>query len=100
MRFLIKVRMPTEAGNHALESPDFVKNLEAGVKAMNAEAFYGCEMDGDRTAIIIASFDTPDKIPAIAEPFFHLGFQVSMHPAMVMDDLKRGVAGWKAMAKR
>lgn len=33
-----------------------------------------------------------DQIPAIAEPFFQMGAKVEFHPAMVLDDLKKGLA--------
>jgi hypothetical protein len=32
-----------------------------------------------------------DKMPAIAEPLFMMGAKVEVHPAMNLDDLKKGI---------
>jgi hypothetical protein len=92
MRFLIRVLIPTEAGNKMIKDPNFVKNIEGFVRDTKAEAAYFTEVNGDRVAIFIADIQSADKIPSIAEPFFMMGAKVEFHPTMVLDDLKKGLA--------
>lgn len=78
-----------------------MEKLEHGLKSLNAEASYFCEKDGERTANIVVSFANPDMIPVVAEPFFQdFGARVKLYPVMLLDDLKRGVAQWQALARK
>lgn len=92
MRFVVRVLIPTEAGNRAIADPNFVKNIEDFMKNTKSEAAYFTEINGDRTAVFIIDISSSDQIPAIAEPFFQMGAKVEFHPAMVLDDLKKGLA--------
>ena len=91
MRFVVRVLIPTEAGNRMVSDPNFVKNIEDFVKNTKSEAAYFTEINGDRTAVFIMDIASNDQIPVIAEPFFMLGAKVEFHPAMVLDDLKKGI---------
>lgn len=91
MRFVVRVLIPTEAGNKMISDPNFVKNIEEFVKNTNCEAAYFTEINGDRTAVFIMDISSNDQIPVIAEPFFMTGAKVEFHPAMVLDDLKKGL---------
>ncbi len=44
--------MPTEAGNLALPDPDFVKNLEGGLKTMNAEARFNAYLAAEKLPVL------------------------------------------------
>jgi hypothetical protein len=92
MRFLVRVLIPTEAGNRMVTDPNFVKNIEDFMKNTKAEAAYFTEINGDRTAAFILNISSNDQIPAIAEPFFMMGAKVEFHPTMVLEDLKKGLA--------
>jgi hypothetical protein len=54
------------------------------------EASYFFEADGDRVAVFIVDMQTPEQIPALAEPLFQwMGAKVEFHPVMSFEDLKK-----------
>ena len=90
MRFLIRAQIPTEAGNKMLQNPKFLQDLEDYIRKAKAEASYFFEAGGDRVMVFIVNMESPDMIPAIAEPLFQgFGARVEFHPVMVFDDLKK-----------
>ena len=85
--------MPTEAGNKAVQDPNFLKNLEDYMNKAKPEAAYFFEAGGDRVAAFVVDMQTPDQIPVLAEPLFTgLGAKVEFHPAMNFDDLKKAMS--------
>lgn len=92
MRFVVRAVIPTEAGNRMVKDPNFIANMENYVKATKAEQAYFLELNGDRTAVFVMDLPSVDRIPAVAEPLFMLGAKVELHPAMTLDDLKKGIA--------
>jgi hypothetical protein len=92
MRFVVRVLIPTEAGNRMIKDPNFIQNIEGFIKNTKAEAAYFMELNGDRTAVFIVDIASTDMIPAIGEPFFFMGAKVEFHPVMLFEDLKKGVA--------
>jgi hypothetical protein len=46
MRFLIRTRIPTEAGNKMVQDPDFLKKLEDYMNKVKPEAAYFLPIDG------------------------------------------------------
>lgn len=92
MRFIVRTIFPTEAGNRAVKDPNFTKNIEDFMKNTKAEAAYFTEINGDRTGVFIVDIPSADMIPVIAEPFFLMGAKIEFHPAMVLDDLKKGLS--------
>ncbi|AIF84521.1 hypothetical protein NTE_02472 [Candidatus Nitrososphaera evergladensis SR1] len=92
MRFVIRAIIPTETGNKMVKDPNFISNMENYIKANKAEAAYFLELNGDRTAVFVLDLPSVDMIPAVAEPLFMLGAKVELHPAMTIDDLKKGIA--------
>ncbi|MEO9364231.1 MAG: hypothetical protein ABI348_10060 [Nitrososphaera sp.] len=97
MRFVVRAIIPTEAGNKAVQDPNFVSNMENYIKSNKAEAAYFMELNGDRTAVFVLDLPSVDRIPAVAEPLFMMGAKVEIRPAMTIDDLKKGIAS--AMGK-
>ena len=92
MRFVVRAMIPTEVGNRAVKDPNFVANMEAYIKANKAEVAYFLELNGERTAVFVLDLPSVDRIPAVAEPLFMMGAKVELHPAMTIDDLKKGIA--------
>lgn len=93
MRFVVRAIMPTEAGNKAVQDPNFLKNLEDYMNKVRPEAAYFFEAGGDRVAVFVVDMQTPDQIPAVAEPLFvGFGAKVELHPAMNFDDLKKAIS--------
>ena len=92
MKFLVRVQIPTEAGNKMVKNPKFIQNLEDYMKKVNTEAAYFFEAGGDRTFAFIVNLDSADMIPSIAEPLFQdIGAKVEFHTVMVFEDLKKAM---------
>jgi hypothetical protein len=53
MRFLIRMHLPTEAGNKLLQDGAAVKNVEDYINPMNAEAAYFVVSDGERLCSLL-----------------------------------------------
>ena len=92
MRMLLKVKIPTEQGNHAVKDGSLGKMLEATVDKLKAEAAYFIAEDGLRCALIFFDMKDSAEMPAIAEPLFlGLGAKLEFVPAMNADDLRKGL---------
>jgi hypothetical protein len=97
MRFIVRAKMPTEAGNRAVQDPNFLKKLEEYMSKVKPEAAYFFEADGDRVAAFVVDMQRVDQIPSIAEPLFQgWGAGVEFHPVMSFDDLKKSLPSIKA----
>jgi hypothetical protein len=92
MRFIVRAKIPTEAGNKMVKDPEFIQNLEEYISKVKAEASYFFEADGNRVCAFVLNMDSVDMIPTIAEPLFQeMGANVEFHPVMSFDDLKKAV---------
>jgi hypothetical protein len=92
MRFLIRAKIPTEAGNKMVQDPNFLKKLEEYINKVKAEASYFYEAEGNRVAAFIVDMQSADQIPVLVEPLFSgMGAHVEIHPVMSLDDLKKGI---------
>jgi hypothetical protein len=92
MRFIVRAKIPTEAGNKMVKDPKFIQNLEEYISKVKAEASYFFEADGNRVCAFVVNMDSVDMIPTIAEPLFQeMGANVEFHPVMSFDDLKKAV---------
>jgi len=92
MRFIVRAKIPTEAGNKMVKDPKFIQNLEEYISKVKAEASYFFEADGNRVCAFVVNMDSVDMIPTIAEPLFQeMGANVEFHPVMSFDDLKMAV---------
>jgi hypothetical protein len=92
MRFLIRAKIPTEAGNKMVQDPNFLKKLEEYINKVKAEATYFFEADGNRVAAFIVDIHNTNQIPVIIEPLFSgMDAHVELHPVMSLDDLKKGM---------
>jgi hypothetical protein len=92
MRFLIRAKIPTEAGNQMVQDPNLLLKLERYINKVKAEATYFFEADGNRVAAFIVDIQSADQIPVLAEPLFSgMGAHVEFHPVMSLDDRKKGI---------
>jgi hypothetical protein len=90
VRFIIRVKIPTEAGNKMVLDPNLLRKLEEYINKVKAEAAYFFEADDNRVAAFIVDVQSADQIPVLAEPLFNgMGANVEFHPVMSLDDLKR-----------
>ena len=91
MRFLIRAKTPTDAGNKMIQDPNFLTKLEEYINKIKPEASYFMPIDGQRSMAFIVNIERNDQIPAIAEQLFQWGATVDVIPVMNFDDLKRGL---------
>ena len=95
MRFIVRAKIPTEAGNKMVKDPNFIRNLEDYMNKIKPEASYFFEVDGKRTMGFVVDMHSTDQIPMLSEPLFQLGAEVEFHPVMSLDDLKKAVSAFK-----
>jgi hypothetical protein len=101
MRFLLKFRIPIEAGNKALDDPEFGNKMQQLLTELNAETAYFTAMEGQRGGYIVVNFDDASKIPVLAEPlFFWLKADVEFIPVMLPEDLAKASTGIDAAVKK
>ncbi len=92
MRFIVRAIIPTEAGNRSIKDPNFIKNIQGFMENSKSEAAYFTELNGDRTCLFFIDMPSVDMMPVIAEPLFQMGAKVEFHPAMNMEELKKGLS--------
>ena len=91
MRTLIKITIPVEAGNKAIQDGTLQKVIGEATERLQPEAAYFLTDRGARSALYVVDMKDPSDIPAIAEPFFiELNAAVEFLPVMNADDLKNG----------
>lgn len=101
MRFLMKVRIPIDAGNTALRNPEFGHKMQELLTAIKAEAACFTTIDGQRGAYIVINMDDTSKMPFIAEPFFlWLKADVEFLPVMLPQDLAKAGPDIAAIVKK
>jgi len=92
MRMMMKCSIPVEAGNRGVKEGILPKTVMAFVEQHRPEASYFIAENGKRTALFFFDLKDPSMIPAVAEPFFmNLGAEITMAPAMNLEDMKTGV---------
>jgi hypothetical protein len=94
MRCLMKVAIPVETGNAAVNDGSLGKTIESILADLKPEAAYFAGDNGKRTGFIFFDLKDASQIPAVAEPWF-LAFDahVELHPAMNLEDLKNAGPG-------
>ena len=93
MRFLVRAKIPTEAGNKMVQDPNFLKNLEDYMNKAKPEAAYFLPLDGDRAMAFIVNMESNYQVPSFAEPLFQrMDAKVEVIPVMNFDDLKKGLS--------
>ena len=92
MRMMLKIMIPTEAGNRTIKDGSLPKILESAVDRLKAEAAYFMAEDGVRTAMIFFDMLDSSDIPSIVEPLFMgIDAEVELLPVMNADDLRKGL---------
>ena|ERR1041385_6836594 len=101
MKFLMTVKIPGEAGNHAMKTGAIPKKLEQILAEIKPEAAYFTTKHGMRTALLVVNMTDASQMPALAEPFF-LAFnaQVSVTPVMTAEDLMKAGPAIQAAVKK
>lgn len=93
MRMLLKVSVPVEQGNEAIDSGAMQQTIQATMEQLKPEAayFYPDE-NGNRSSFFVFEMEGSWQLPPILEPVFHsLGASVHVTPVMNAEDLERGL---------
>jgi len=97
VRTMLKIQMPVEKSNQAIQSGQLPKVLERAMQEIKPEAAYFYPENGKRTCLMVFDMKDASQIPAIAEQFFiELHAEVTLTPVMNADDLKKGLEATKA----
>jgi len=92
MRMMLRIKIPTEAGNRTIKDGSLPKAIEAAMSKLGPEAAYFFVEDGLRTAMIFFNMRDVSDIPVIVEPLFMgTGAEIELIPAMNTDDLRKGL---------
>jgi hypothetical protein len=93
MRMMMKVQVPTAAGNAAIKEGTLGQIMGSSLEALKAEAAYFTAEDGMRTGFFFFKMDDSSDIPPAAEPLF-LGLDaiITLSPVMNVEEMQAGVA--------
>ena len=87
MRFLMKISLPVETANKAIQS-DGLAVIPKILNQVKPEAAYFGTDKGQRTAFLVVNMDKGSELPALAEPWFlALNALIELTPVMVAEDL-------------
>ncbi|MBQ0864132.1 hypothetical protein ACH4RA_27320 [Streptomyces smyrnaeus] len=96
MRMLLKARLDTEKGSELIESGRMGELLESLLQRLQPEAAYFTPDRGHRSCLMVFDMQDSSQLVALSEPFFNeMGAEVTVQPAMNLDDVKRGLASLK-----
>ena len=94
MRMMLKITIPTDAGNRVVKDGSISQILEKTMKQLKPEAAYFEADKGHRCAMLFFDMKESWEMPMIAEPLFRgLNADLELTPVMNADDLKKGLSG-------
>ena len=92
MRMMLKVVMPVEKSNQAIQNGALPKLLASTMQELKPESAYFFPENGKRSCMMVFDMKDSSQLPVITERFFmELNAEVSMVPVMNADDLKKGL---------
>jgi hypothetical protein len=93
MRMMMKISIPIEAANKAVQDGSVKRILQTSLEALRPEAVYFYPADEGRTVLLFIDVKENSDIPAIGEPFFQgLNARISFTPVMNLQDFQAGMA--------
>ncbi len=99
MRIMMTVKMPHAEFNAAVKDGSVGDKMHRILEALQPEATYFTERDGQRCAVLVVDLADPSGVPALAEPWFLLfNADVQFGVAMNPDDLAK--AGLEELGKQ
>jgi hypothetical protein len=92
MRMVLRVSIPVEKGNEAMQSGTLRETIEASLAVLKPEAAYFWSEGGERTGMFVFDMEGSWQLPLMLEPLFQtLNASVHLTPAMSVDDLTRAM---------
>lgn len=93
MRMMMKISIPIEAANRAMNDGSAPRILQSSLEALRPEAAYFFPAEEGRTILLFIDVKEPSDLPSIGEPFFQ-GFnaRISFTPVMNVQDFQAGLA--------
>ena len=92
MRMMMKIRIPVEHGNQAVQDGSMTRAFEAIQEKLKPEAAYFFMDDGLRTALFVYEIDEQYKLLGIHEPLFAaMGALIDEQPVLNWDDMLRAI---------
>ena len=99
MRMLMHVHFPLEPFNTTVRDGSVGQKMKRILDAIQPEAAYFCEHNGQRSGTLVVNVNDPSDIPVLAEPWFlTFNAQVEFRVAMTPEDLGR--ANLEALGKK
>jgi len=96
MRMLLKARLDTGKGSELIASGRMGQVLESLLQRLQPEAAYFTPDKGHRACLFFFDMEDPSQLVTFTEPLFNeLGAEVTVQPAMNVDDVKRGLSALK-----
>ncbi len=93
MRTMLKLQLPVEAGNDAIQTGRIGQVMETIMGRLQPEAAYFGAENGKRTAYIFFDLNDPSQIPVVSEPLFQsLNASIEFSPVMNVEELQKGLA--------
>jgi len=93
MRMMMRVSVPIESANKAIEDGSMGKILQAQLEKLRPEAVYFYAADDVRTALLFIDVKEPSDMPVIADPFFReVNARITFTPVMNVQDFQAGMA--------
>ena len=92
MRTLLKVQLPVEAGNRAVNDGTLPETIETLTQTLRPETAYFYTENGRRTAQFVFDLKDTTTITTIVEPLFRaLEAEVTLTPVLTTQELQRGL---------
>src|SRR6478736_8715963 len=91
MKFMMKITIPVDSGNHAAVEGNLGSTIKAILDDLKPEAAYFTAVDGCRGGYVFFDMEDASQIPAIVEPWF-LAFDANVEISVVMTPDKLAAA--------
>ncbi|HEY8927525.1 MAG TPA: hypothetical protein VIU64_24250 [Polyangia bacterium] len=93
MRMMMRISVPVEAGNKAIEDGSLPRVIQETMERVKPESAYFTVQNGVRTAFMFFEMTESTQMPAIGEPLFtHLKAGIDITPVMNAQELQRGLS--------
>src|SRR5438105_1945027 len=101
MRFLLKAKIPVEAGNALVRDANFGKRMQDILGDIKPETAYFAVEGGQRTIYLLVQVSDGSALPALLEPLWlALKADVEVIPTMTAEDFAKAAPHIERAAKK